>query len=271
MQFKHHIPKEPLRSFVKSIFYYSEYCGNSKYEIILPDGEPQLVITLDDSIRRVKTNIQDNASFIELKKSWLKGIFSKPVMFESEQDSAVLCIQFEPFGLSRLLGIPAIEHLESFVPSDLTFGSSINTLREQLFETNSFNEKIVLVENYLKNKLKTTTLKETFVETILKNQKFTNMSLSNLKENTGYSKKHIISKFKEQVGLTPKSYQRLLNINEAILLLSKLEHSNYTHIAHDCGFYDQSHFIKNFKLITGITPKNYLSAKQVYPHVLNVD
>lgn len=271
MQFKHHIPKEPLRSFVKSIFYYSEYCGTSKYEIILPDGEPQLVITLDDSIRKVKTNIHYNSSFIELKQSWLKGMFSTPVMFEAEQDSTVLCIQFEPFGLSGLLGIPAIEYSESFVPSDLIFGSSINTLREQLFETSSFNEKIILVENYLENKFKTTTLKKTLVETIIKNQKFTSMSLSNFKENTGYSKKHIIGKFKEQVGLTPKSYQRLLNINKAIVLLSKYEHSNYTHIAHDCGFYDQSHFIKNFKLITGITPKNYLSTEQIYPHVLNVN
>lgn len=271
MQFKHHIPKEPLRSFVKSIFYYSGYCGKSKYEIILPDGEPQLIITLDDDIRRVKTNIHTNTSFIELKTSWLKGIFSKPVMFEAEHNSTVLCIQFEPFGLSRLIGIPAIEFLESFMPCDLIFGDSIITLREQLFETNSFNEKILLVEHYLTTKFRATTFKETFVETIIKTPKFANMSLSNLKEYTGYSPKHIISKFKEQIGMTPKSFQRLLNINEAILLLSKLEHSNFAHIAHDCGFYDQSHFIKNFKLITGITPKAYLSQKQVYPHVLNID
>lgn len=271
MQFKHYIPKEPLRSFVKSIFCYSEYCGKSKYEIILPDGEPQIVIALDEGIRRVKTNIHDNSSFIELKKSWIKGMFSKPVKFESEQNSTVLCIQFEPFGLSRLIGIPAIEYMESFVASDLIFGNSMNILRERLLETNSFNEQITLAENYLKNKFNKITIEKTFIENIIIDQKLTKMSILSLSENIGYSQKHFISKFKEQIGLTPKGFQRLLNINHAISLLSKSENSNYVHIAHDCGFYDQSHFIKNFKLITGMTPKAYFSAKQVYPHVLNVD
>ncbi len=72
------------------------------------------------------------------------------------------------------------------------------------------------------------------------------------------SKYYLIRKFKEEIGLTPHNFQLQNRIRKAQNLLKTGE--NITTVGMELGFYDQSHFIKTFKSVVGITPSEYIDS-----------
>ena len=71
------------------------------------------------------------------------------------------------------------------------------------------------------------------------------------------SKRNFERKFREAIGLTPKKYITNARFRHSVSLL--LSDEDLTGISYDCGYYDQSHFIHDFKSITGVAPESYPS------------
>ena len=87
------------------------------------------------------------------------------------------------------------------------------------------------------------------------------ISLARLNQNIGYSQKHFIDLFKRQIGIAPKSYLRIVRFQKAVTQIEQRREVNWTIIAHDCGFFDQAHFINDFKSFSGFTPEEYVRRK----------
>ena len=77
-------------------------------------------------------------------------------------------------------------------------------------------------------------------------------------DNYPNTQKHLIDQFKKYIGLTPKYYQRILRFNEILQQIQKKENITWTQIAYQCGYSDQSHFIKEFKHFSGFNPKEFI-------------
>ena len=75
------------------------------------------------------------------------------------------------------------------------------------------------------------------------------ISITDLIQITGYSPKQFIQLFKKYVGLTPKQFHRIMRFNEILKLIKNNETILWTTIAADCGYFDQSHFIRDFKFL----------------------
>ncbi len=84
------------------------------------------------------------------------------------------------------------------------------------------------------------------------------LSIDEMAERTYISKFQMIRNFKKEVGLTPHRFQIQNRVRKAQRLLQR--QMDLTKVAYDTGFYDQSHFIKSFEKIVGLTPANYASA-----------
>ena len=67
--------------------------------------------------------------------------------------------------------------------------------------------------------------------------------------------------FKNKVGITPKAYLKIARFQKAINEIEQQRAVNWSTISQDCGFYDQSHFINDFRLFSGFTPEQYLRRK----------
>lgn len=89
------------------------------------------------------------------------------------------------------------------------------------------------------------------------------ISYEKLIEGGATSKRDIQRKFKHYVGISPNVYQRLIKLNKLKIKLAHGEFDSLTQIAADYGYFDQAHFIRDFKFFMGITPKDYLRRKRL--------
>lgn len=78
-----------------------------------------------------------------------------------------------------------------------------------------------------------------------------------LAEQLGWSRKRIVARFREEVGLPPKAVARLLRFDRARMLAEDAERPDWARIAVECGYYDQSHLSNDFRAVTGRTPATF--------------
>lgn len=170
-------------------------------------------------------------------------------------DYTVAVIGFRPGGLFRLLGIPMEEIFDDGFDGLELMGSDINELVERCAEVESMDKIHECIEHYLLGKL--TKVKELLpvdqaLFQMLKCQG--RMPITQVSDLACLSLRQFERKCKERLGLSPKVYSRLIRFSNAYRLFEKSEVPNWSEIAYLSGYYDQMHFIKDFKEFAGITP-----------------
>jgi AraC-like DNA-binding protein len=84
------------------------------------------------------------------------------------------------------------------------------------------------------------------------------VAIGALADELGWSRKRIVARFREEVGLPPKAMARLLRFERARALAERPGRHDWVRIAVECGYYDQSHLINDFRAVTGRTPETFL-------------
>ena len=74
---------------------------------------------------------------------------------------------------------------------------------------------------------------------------------------TGYSSRHLTRLFRERCGLSPKRLQRIVRINTAAMLMQRSAGLSLTRLAQELDYFDQAHFIHDFRAVCGVTPGAY--------------
>ncbi|WP_194777993.1 helix-turn-helix domain-containing protein [Pararhodonellum marinum] len=171
------------------------------------------------------------------------------------RDHKVAVIGFLPGGLFRLLGIPLSEiYDEGYDAYDL-IGKDVYDLLDRCAEMSCLQKIKQEVDNYLLSKL--SNLKEILpidraLNLMLSVQ--ANTSISQIASDACLSLRQFERKCKERLGMSPKLYARLIRFSNAYRLFERSPNPNWSEIAYLSGYYDQMHFIKDFKEFSGITP-----------------
>ena len=160
------------------------------------------------------------------------------------------------------------ENIESLNNQVIDFkdvsGNSVSLLYSQLLETNALNQRITLIEDFLLNTLsrykrnhnKIAVLNNIMDE--LKQEDFFD-NIENVASRYGITSRYLQKLFLQYTGLTPKLYTKINRFQNSLRLVTQ-NNNSLTSIAYDCGYFDQSHFIREFKSFTGLTPSDYTSA-----------
>lgn len=257
-----HTPSAPLRAYVKSMILYEGYSGTHQYEILLPDGNMQLVIALDDQPRIRIVKKRD----VPLRHAWVTGVQTERVIYRSEQNASTLTVQFEIGGLYALMGIPAAKFENGMVEAMGGLEPWVNRLREQLVEL-PFDKRLVVAEQYLWSQIQSKSSPVPLLQHAI--QALPHQSLRHISDEVGYSQKHLIALFKQYVGVSPKKYARLQRFKVALWGLANDQ--SLSQLAQMANYYDQAHMSNEFRQFTGVTPIAYRLMKRDYPHVLPLD
>lgn len=257
-----HIPIFPLNIFIDHFFYYEGYNPEHSVDRFLPDGEVQIIFDLTDYPKF----IYDNETLKEIQSCqnvWFSGFRTEPITIPSGKESEMLIVQFKKGKAFPFLSEPMQNLTNYVVDAELVLKSEILNIRERLLESKTKEEKFqILEENLLQcylNQLQQNPFVNFAISKILScpNQ----ISIKEISEKVGYSQKHICKIFKENVGVTPKTFLKIIRFQKAIQQIEQQHFVDWSQIAFDCGFYDQSHFIADFKRFSGFTPSEYMKQR----------
>ena len=143
---------------------------------------------------------------------------------------------------------------------DLIEYKNISSLIKNALMQNNCDELSLIFEKIIKdnsvnNTNKSCEVVDSMIEHIYNNIN-DKISIDSIAKELQFSKEYLIRKFKKQMGLTPQQFILSLKVHlSSVMLLNN--NSNITDISYSYSFFDQSHYIKTFKDIYGISPKNY--------------
>lgn len=262
MIFQTYIPNFPLNQFVECFIYHEGYQPSHSVDRFLPDGNVEIIIDLNDKPKF----IYDNETLKEIQsvsRVWASGVRTEPISIHSGKDSAMLIIAFKRGMAYPFFPFPMNKMVDCVVDANLIWGSDFADLREQIAAHQYSEKKFYIVEDFLNQEFVSKLVLNPCVEYALQqiNHQPSQISLSKLSDKIGYSQKHFIKLFKNQVGIAPKSYLKIMRFQKAINEIEKFSEVDWTTISNDCGFYDQSHFINDFNTFSGFTPEEYFQRK----------
>jgi AraC-like DNA-binding protein len=260
-----HRPSFPLNNFVDSFIYMEGLSFAHTLDKFLPDGNTELIIDLREDPQYIHDN--NTLKIIQAcKHAWVSGVRTRPITIPAGTGNKIMVIGFKRGAAHPFYTFPMNELTDSVVMADLVFGRVICELREKLLSARSILEMFFHVENFLLRQAGDNIHADSISKCI--QHAITQitcqphlLSFHKLGEDIGYSQKHFIDLFKKQVGVTPKQYLKIMRFQKAILEAETSRSINWSQLAQDSGFYDQAHFIHDFKEFSGFTPNEYMQRK----------
>jgi AraC-like DNA-binding protein len=168
-------------------------------------------------------------------------------------------IQFKPFGAYPFLHFPIYTLNEKIVAAEDIFGDEIIALREEILSKETPKEKFNAVDSWLNRRFQPGKTPPAELLSVVK--KLNTEPVANygqIVKNYSKTPKHLIDQFKKYIGLTPKYYQRILRFHEILQQIHRSEKIEWSQIAYQCEYADQSHFIKEFKHFSGFNPQKFI-------------
>ncbi len=246
------LPSELLRLYIKEFLFVE--CKNITSIDTMPSASVSLNYILEGSIKmKLK-----NGTFVDLPNAFAFGIAKGPLHFEFSNYTTLFVIIFNPGMAYSLVKTPINEFFEKFIPVDNFFSIDQTCFRENEFEKNKNYQEIVnTIEKFLIGNSKWSHTDGIIIEAI---GKIINMqgvtSIKQLLDELPVSRDSFEKKFRKQVGTSPKQFSKIVRFRNLIEIYQ--EKTKWTEIALNAGYYDQSHFIKDFKAITGKKPSSFL-------------
>jgi AraC-like DNA-binding protein len=231
--------------------------GETCVQRIIPTGFTELLLyfTPRPQILNGKGFLSDNAA--------LYGHHNDFYDMELSGELSVFSIVFQPQGLMQFFKFPLHEIYNQNVPLRYISGQTGRDLEEQMSETTAFHQRVSIAESYLCNLLKNSYTDFEFrrINHIAELIKRTNgnITVSQLVSEACLSRKQFERVFSGHIGISPKQYLKIIRFQFAIFQKQRNADLNLTALSCESGYFDQSHFIHDFKSLCGLTPKQFFT------------
>jgi AraC-like DNA-binding protein len=195
---------------------------------------------------------------INAPQAAITGLWDTRRSHDHGRDSAVVLAMFTATGASAFLRHPLDEFFNTTVDMDGILGSStdLNRLHGELAEARQHSRRIQLVENFLIARAPDIRPDPIVREAVSWIEESRAMArIEELARLVGLSQSALERRFRRVVGASPKKFASIVRLRHVLHLHSK--GADFTSIAHAAGYYDQSHFIKDFKRFSGLAPETY--------------
>jgi AraC-like DNA-binding protein len=191
----------------------------------------------------------------ERHDSFVAGLHTQPTFVRGGKSWASIELRLTPLGTRRLLGIPMDELANRTVALADVLPKSAE-LNERIRESRSWTHRFALVEAFLMRRLADSTPPLPAVEWAWEHLRRAEggVPIQRLAAEIGWSHRRLIARFREQVGLAPKTFARLVRFDRAVSALRASAGRSLAEIAFECGYFDQSHMNREFRELAGTTP-----------------
>jgi AraC-like DNA-binding protein len=258
MDYQIYEPSGDLSPFLKC-YWSLEDIGDSVHERerVFPDGCIELLFHYGDLFRKFDADGNPEVQ----ARGFVHGQISKFIELEATGKIGIFSCRFQPAGLQPFIDF----EVSALTDRTMTFAEIWKTdginLEKQLQSASDNEQRKTLIEDFLLRRLAATSKNDIMVGDCV-NAIIASGGLATIEELSAQfhvGKRQLERRFLAAVGLGQKLFSRIVRFNQALQLIENKDFRSFTNVAHEGGFYDQAHFIKDFKHFTGLNPKQYFS------------
>ena len=240
MNFYHRAPRPPLDAVIESIWAVRDSPRPHGLERVLPTGAAQLIVNLKEDRTRVYDPERPDQC-ISTSGTILAGVQTRYQIIDTSEQEYVAGVAFRPGGTAAFIRAPAPQQLLECETPDTELDAIESALREMFVPAAVHPAVGVALTAFDRVPL--------------------TASIGAVTSAIGISAKQFIEQFKRAVGVTPKRYCRIRRFQKALRLANQGRDVDWVQVALDCGYFDQAHFIHDFRSFAGITPTRYQAAR----------
>jgi AraC-like DNA-binding protein len=245
-----HAAHSPRLAGLVDVVWHSAGLANTPRDCHVPLGTVELLVNLGDPFRLVEPTGAE-----VFAKTWLAGVQWGPVVTEQPRHHVVLGVRLRPAAAHALLGRPLSE--VSGMVADLRelVGPTADELAERCGNCRTVAERLHVAEAWVAKRLTGARAVDPAIAWAAAEIERTGgaVSIEALRAETGFSKSRLVARFREQVGVAPKLYARIVRFRGALAMLARGAEP-LADIAAAAGYYDQAHMTAEVRAMSGVTP-----------------
>jgi AraC-like DNA-binding protein len=224
-------------------------------EALLPNGRVELMFNLGPPHR-----VLDGAGAGEWTTAWYSGLQERAIHIETLHGTHLLSARLHPLAATSLFGATAPAAVNNIVPLERLLGTEAASLRAQLLATHSVEQHFATLEEMLLARRATATPVPPFVWEAVTEIERTHgrIAITTLHESLGMSRKHLTVSFGRAMGMSPKRYALTRRFIWTLSHLQTGQPIEWSTLAADAGYADQSHLVRDFRRVGAASPREYV-------------
>lgn len=231
-----------------------------RFKRVFPNGCVELLLNFAEPYR-----FAGDGSILD--GAWISGPASSALVVEQPPFQDCMAARLRPAGARALAARPMSELAEPSIQLAELVGREAGELRERCAEA-GLEPRLRLLAEWLRARIErsagSTPAGEPVASWVLGELVASRGAapIATLRREAGFSKRRMLTTFRDHVGLTPKRYARILRFHHALRVLQDAPaDKRLVELAHDAFFYDQPHMNAEFRALGGVTPSQFLRAR----------
>lgn len=256
MDYKTYSPDRQISAFVK-LFWSLDAPGTAlpERQRIVPDGCMEMIFHYGDLFRQYT---EEGSSLIQ-PRSFVFGQITRQLEIAPTGVTGIIAARFSPDGFAPFSAMDIASLENRAVPLTELFGKMGGQLERDVIAATTNEQRIKLIEQFLVRELETPrvvdNISRSSVDLLLKLKG--QVSVDELANQVGVNRRQLERKFSTVIGLSPKQLSKMIRLQAALKMMEHQSFTNLTALAYECGYFDQAHFIKDFKEFTGMSPRQF--------------
>jgi len=244
-------PSPPLQPFVEC-YWLIEFDEPPHTQKIIPDGFPEVIFHFEDPYR-----INLHGDWDLQAKSLFAGQIRKYFFLENTGRARMFGLKLKPTAPRHLFGLSMYDYTDQVADLSSIDSQSLRELETNVRAQVHFDKLVAASEQYLMSILERdihSNQADLAIDLILQHKG--SIDVNSICSQLAISERHLERLFRDYVGLPPKFYARIIRFSNIFKLVESQDPA-WADLVYESGFYDQSHFIRNFKTFTGEDPSSY--------------
>jgi AraC-like DNA-binding protein len=258
MNYQTYKPHKDLESIVK--FYWTlevPFDPKNQKQKIVPDGCIEMTFNFGDTIKRFTSE----TDFILHPNAMVMGQRTKSLDILPIGNVDTFAICFYPIGFANFVTMPLEKLVDRETPISELFGQvEADILEQQMIQAVDTRQRIDIIEAFflkmLVGKNTISNIVKSTVDVLLKTNGTT--PINDILIDDISKRRQLERHFRKQIGISPKQLSKAIRLQATLNLLLNKKSETLTDIAYESNYFDQNHFIKDFKDFVGVTPKEFL-------------
>lgn len=259
LQFRHIEPHFLLKNYIEKMWLF-ESSGKipvDDMKLVVPNANLKLTVSYQNGI----VAAVNGKTFLSKEHDiTLTGLVDVPVILDTDEDvlTETIGIEFNPLGAYRFFHFNLNEIQNQIYSIHDLLGKTGKQLTEQIDETTTTDQKIAVLQQFLLHQLSQQNEDPVFdfcIQKIIASKG--RITIKELEKKTGYSSRWLNMKFNEKIGVSPKNLSSIIRFKQYFQAFINGDEKSFFRNDFYELYYDQSHFIKDFKRFTGLPPTRF--------------